>query len=652
MSLNRPDFMKTVGVITAVALTAASLHGGGARAHNGERPNVLWLTCEDIGPHLGCYGDEYAYTPNLDAFAARALRYDVCWSNAPVCAPARTALITGVYPPSLGGQHMRSMVGLPDFMKMYPQFLREVGYYCTNNRKEDYNVHKPNQVWHESSGQAHYRDREEGQPFFAVFNDGRSHEGAIRNRTDLPHHDPDQAPIPPYHPDTPEVRRDWAQYYHSISRMDEWFGEKIAELEDQGLMEDTIIFFYADHGSGMPRHKRWPYNSGLHVPFMVYVPEKWRHLAPADYEPGGTTRRLVGFVDMAPTLLSLANIEPPEWMQGRAFMGHHEAEPRPYVYGFRGRMDERYDMVRSVRNDRYIYVRNYMPHWIYGQYVGTMFGTKTTQVWHDLYREGELEPPQTYFWEEKPPEELYDLENDPHEVNNLVDSEEHQAILNELRQAHREHMMATRDAGFLAEAEMHRRAKSSTKPVWELDNGTTIYEMAHDAEQYPLERILATAELAASRAFEVVPDLLISLDDGDPAIRYWALTGLLVRGAPAFEMASEKVRERLDDENPSVRIVAAELLGSFGGQDDAEAAVDVLGELASPQENGAYVAIAALNVIENLGELERLWPMFEEMDPVDPDAPGRANDYVRRFLPTRHGPWMPSRHAPWLRHSW
>ncbi len=431
--------------------------------------------------------------------------------------------------------------------------------------------------------------------------------------------------------------------------MDEWFGNQMAQLAADGLMEDTIIFFYGDHGSGMPRHKRWPYNSGLHVPLMVYVPEKWRHLAPADYAPGGATRRLVEFVDMAPTVLSLANIEPPDWMQGRAFMGPYETEPRPYLFGFRGRMDERYDMVRAVRNDRYIYVRNYMPHWIYGQYVGSNFAAKTMQVWHDLYHAGQLEPPQTYFWEAKPAEELYDLENDPHEVNNLVDSEAHQTILNELRQAHRAHMMATRDAGFLPEAEMHRRAKGSTKPVWKLDNGTTIYQMARDPQQYPLERILALAELAASRVAEAVPQLLIALEDRDPAIRYWALTGLLVRGAPAFEMAPEKVRELLADENPSVRIVAAELLGLFGDADDEAAAVEVLLELASPQENGVYVSIAALNVIENLGELERLWPVLEAMDFEDSAAAYRANDYFHRFMPPRHGPWPPSRHAPWLR---
>lgn len=614
----------------SAALAAVSPEAGAAQ----KRPNILWLTSEDMGPHLGCYGDEYAHTPHLDAFAERALRYDVCWSDAPVCSAARTTLITGVYPPSFGGQHHRSMVELPDFMRMYPPFMRDRGYYCTNNAKEDYNVRKPGDVWDASSGQAHYRDRQEGQPFFAIFNNTQTHESRIRNRTDLPHHDPAEAPLPPYYPDTPEVRRDWAQYYHSITQMDEWFGEKIAELEDDGLMEDTIIFFYGDHGSGMPRHKRYPSNAGHHVPFLVYVPEKYRHLAPADYAPGGSTRRPVGFVDMAPTLLSLADIEAPDWMQGRAFMGPHEAEPREHLFGFRSRMDERYDMSRSVRNDRYVYVRNYMPHRPHGQYLSYMFITETVPVWRDLYHEGDLEPPQTSFWEPKPAEELFDLENDPHEIDNLVDSEAHQAVLNELRRAHREHLLATRDAGFLPEAEMHRRAKGSSAPAWELEEGTTIHEVVHDPDRYPLERILATAELAASRSFQAVPQLLVALHDDDPAIRYWAITGLLVRGERALEMARGELSGCLHDENPSVRVAAAELFGTHGDEDEVEAAVDVLGELAPPAENGVYVALEAMDVIIHLdAKAERLRPMLEEMAQADPRAPGRVNTSLGLGLP-------------------
>ncbi|MCU0978711.1 MAG: sulfatase, partial [Pirellulaceae bacterium] len=331
-----------------------------------ELPNILWITCEDTGPELGCYGDRYAKTPNLDELAQRSLRYLTAWSNAPVCAPARTTIISGVYPTSTGGEHMRSEVRMPEFMKMYPQFLRERGYYCTNNNKEDYNLVKPGQVWDDSSGQAHWKNRPSGKPFFSIFNLTISHESQIRTRPHTLEHDPAQAPLPAYHPDTPEVRHDWAQYYDKVTAMDAQAGQRLRELADAGLAEDTIIFFYGDHGSGMPRSKRWPYDSGLHVPLIVHVPDKFRDLAPQDYRPGGTTDRLVAFVDLAPTLLSLTGVQPPEWMQGHAFLGRHEAAPQRYLFGFRGRMDERYDMVRSVRNGRYVYIRNYMPHLIYG----------------------------------------------------------------------------------------------------------------------------------------------------------------------------------------------------------------------------------------------------------------------------------------------
>lgn len=601
------------------ALLCAQL--GGAPA--AERPNILWLTTEDHGPHLGAYGDAYAHTPAMDAFAARSLRYDAAWSNAPVCAPARTAIITGVYPTSTGGQHMRSDTRLPSFLKKYPLLLREAGYYCTNNFKEDYNVSAEENVWDESSRNAHYRNRKEGQPFFAVFNFHDSHESQLRNRTGLPHHDPAEAPLPPYHPDTKEVRRDWAEYYNGVTNADARVGEALRELEEAGLADSTIVFVYSDHGSGMPRHKRWPYNSGLQVPFMVHVPEKYRHLAPAGYRPGGQTPRPVGFVDLAPTLLSLAGIDAPAWMQGQALMGPAQAEASPYLFGFRGRMDERYDMVRSVRNDRYVYIRNYLPHLIYGQYLAYMFQTETTRVWQRLYREGRLTPPQTWFWEPKPAEELYDLEEDPHEINNLAGSPKHQEILAELKEALRRHVMEIRDAGFLPEAEMHRRAE-----------GTTVYEMAQDEEAYPLERIFEMAELAAGRDLGALPRLTQALVDTDPAARYWAVTGIRIRGASAFEGTADRMRTCLEDDNPSVRIAAAELLVKHGSEADISRAVDVLMALAPPDKNGAYTAMAAMNVIADLdeGRLERLKPVLKAMPLKDPNAPARPNDYVRRHV--------------------
>ena len=362
------------------------------RRQDAARPNILWLTSEDHGPHMGCYGDTFATTPNVDRLAAKGMIYTHAWSCAPVCAPARTTLISGMYPPSTGSEHMRSMVAYPAGKKMFPQLLRAAGYYCTNNAKEDYNLAQPGQVWDESSRQAHWKNRSSGQPFFAVFNSEKSHESRIRKRPHAAVHDPAKVRVPAYHPDTPEVRQDWAQYYDVVTRRRCRRGRPAgASWTQAGLADDTIVFYFADHGSGMPRNKRWPYNCGLHVPLVVYIPPKFQHLRPSDYEAGGKSDRLVSFVDFAPSVLSLAGIEPPEWMQGHAFLGEYAAPPQPYVYGFRGRMDERYDLVRSVTDGRYVYIRNYMPHRIYGQHLAYMFQTPTTRVWRQLHRRGQAE---------------------------------------------------------------------------------------------------------------------------------------------------------------------------------------------------------------------------------------------------------------------
>ena len=336
-----------IGIATGILFTLfAGFHA--AFAASAGQPNILWITSEDNGPQLGCYGDTYARTPKLDRFAAKGMIYLNAWSTAPVCAPARTAIIMGMYPGTTGGQHMRSQVHLPAGMKMYPQFLRDAGYYCSNNSKEDYNLEKPGKVWDDSSTRAHWKNRKPGQPFFAIFNHIVSHESQIRVRPHQLKGDPAKVPLPPYHPDTPEVRHDWTQYYDKIAEMDTKAGETLSELEAASLAEDTIIFYYGDHGSGMPRSKRWLYNSGLRVPLIVYFPPKYRHLAPKDYQPGGKSDRLVGFVDLAPTLLSIVGIEPPEYMQGRAFAGKFPRPAPKFLFGGRDRMDERIDLVRTV----------------------------------------------------------------------------------------------------------------------------------------------------------------------------------------------------------------------------------------------------------------------------------------------------------------
>jgi uncharacterized sulfatase len=610
----RRKTMKTLSVclvfVTILVISVASA---------ADRPNVLWITSEDNGPHIGAFGDEYADTPNLDRLAAMGTIFANCWSTAPVCAPARTTLISGLYPPCTGAEHMRSITRLPANMKMYPQFLREAGYYCTNKTKEDYNLEKPGQVW---DGQGTWRDREPGQSFFSVINFTTSHESQLRKRPHTLKHDPSKVKIPAYHPDTPEVRHDWAQYHDKITEMDAQVGKVLDDLEADGLMDDTIIFYYGDHGSGMPRSKRWPYNSGLNVPLIVRVPEKYQKLAPEGYKAGGKSDQLVGFIDFAPTLLSIVGIQPPDWIQGHAFMGEFRQPAQPYAFGFRGRMDERYDMVRVVRDKRYIYIRNFMPHKIYGQFIAYMFQTPTTRVWKQLYDERKLNTAQSSFWQAKPAEELYDLQNDPDEVHNLAVAPEHRSTVERFQDVLRNKLLEIRDVGFLPEAEIHARSKNSTP-----------YEYGHNRSQYPLERIMTTAELASSLEKTATPQLLKGFSDEDSAVRYWAAMGMLMRREEGIEAGREQLLTALGDSSPSVRVIAAQALGEFGNESDAKKALEVLLDLAPIDQNGVYISMLAINAIDHLddraiGAIERIRALPKQAD----GTPGRMRSYVPNLI--------------------
>jgi arylsulfatase A-like enzyme len=607
--------MKPFLLILLLGFASSSLSGA-------DRPNILWITSEDNGPQLGCYGDSFATTPNLDALANRGLIYLHAWSTAPVCAPARTAIITGLYPSATGSEHMRSDIPMPPGMMMYPQLLRDAGYYCTNNSKEDYNLLKPGLIWDESSPRAHWRNRAPGQPFFAIFNHTITHESRIRSRPHQGVHDPADVPLPAYHPDTPEVRRDWAQYYDRMTEMDALAGANLRELEEAGLAEDTIVFYYGDHGPGMPRGKRWLYDSGLLVPMIVYVPPKWRHLAPPDYSPGGQSSRLVSFVDLAPTVLSLVGIEPPRIMQGRAFMGPHQQPAEPYLHGLRGRMDERIDLVRAVRNDRYLYIRNFMPHRIYGQHVAYMFETPTTRIWKQWFDEGKLQPAQAAFWQPKPSEELYDIARDPDQIRNLAADPGHQVALRQMRDAMRNHALRIRDLGFLPEPELHSRAVD-----------TTPYQLAQDDQRYPLPRILAMAEKASDRDPDLTPALRQGLTDPDSAVRYWAAMGLLIRGPEAVRDARDELRARFQDPAPSVRVAAAEALAQHGDSSDLRVALSILLDHAHVEQHGLYVAIAALNAIDELDQ--KAAPHREAIRNLPrnhPSIPPRLGNAISRLI--------------------
>jgi len=566
-----------------------------ARPVTDPRPNILWITSEDNGPALGAYGDAYATTPNLDALAARGFRYRVAWSNGPVCGAARSTLITGVHAESTGGEHMRSSVDLPAFIRMYPQLLREAGYYVTNNSKTDYNYPEVGQVWDESSGRAHWKNRPAGKPFFAVFNIMQSHESQIRLRPHSWMHDVATAPVPPYMPNVQASREDWAQYYDQVSVMDGIAGERLAELEAAGLTDDTIVMYFGDHGAGLPRSKRFPNNSGLQVPLVVYIPPKYRELGPPEAsQAGSVSDRLVSFVDLAPTLVSLAGVEPPAWMQGLAFLGPYRTPDPEYIYGFRGRMDERYDLVRAVRDQRFIYLRNYMPHRPYGQHVAYMFQTPTTVVWNRMFEDNLLPPIQAAFWGPKPTEELYDLQDDPYETRNLAASPEHAGTLKRLRHALDVHARDIRDVGFLPEYELQRHE-------------TTPYERGHDPTRYDFDAIYAAAQVASDRSvgFEAVRP---GLSEPDPVVRYWAATGMVVRGREAVAATAADLMRLLRDPEPGPRIAAAEALGRFGTDAERDRAIEVLLEDAAGPLFVAQLALYTLNQIEHLPQsvLERV----------------------------------------------
>lgn len=601
-AISRRDFC---GLFGGAAL-ASILPKPSSAANATDKPNILWLVSEDNGPFLSCYGDVYANTPNLDRLAHEGILYENAFANAPVCAPARSTLITGMYACSLGTHHMRSTNPIPAHIGFFTQYLREAGYYCTNCAKEDYNTQKPEGAWDESSREATYKNCPEGKPFFSVINFGISHESSLHKTTSVTH-DPSKVKLPPYHPDTPEIRHDWAQYYDRITELDSQIGEVLAELEREELSEDTIVFYYSDHGGVLTRSKRFLYDSGTHVPLIVHVPDKYRHLAPGDH--GTRTDRLVSFVDFAPTVLSLAGVPIPDHMQGEAFLGSQAVTPRDYVYLFRGRMDERYDMMRAARDKRFKYIRNYMPYRPWAQHLNYLWRMPTTRSWQRLWNEGKLEAPQTYFFQRKPAEELYDTENDPYEVHNLAKNINYSETLLKMRHAVNDWVSEIRDPGFLPEGEMVERSAASTP-----------YEMAHDPNQYDLSSLIQAADYANNEDPACIGRLIDMMSDEDSGVRFWGAVGCLSHGRDA-STAHTALEARLADSCPDVRIVAAEALCSLGYTDVAPG---MLAELLH-YENG-YVRLHAANALDYIGDTAR--PFADIMKSELEDESG----YVQRVM--------------------
>jgi len=563
------------------------------------RPNVLWLTCEDISPDLGCYGDDYAITPHLDKLASQGIRYTNAVGITGVCAVNRSCLITGMYSSTLGTQDMRALVQLPDSIRCFPEYLRAAGYYCTNNSKKDYNFQESAQTWDESSGRAHWKNRQPGQPFFAVFNYTGSHESQIWEQNYRRHaaklsaaelHDPDAVPLPPFHPDTPEVRRDWANYHDNITALDKWIAARLQELAEAELAEDTIVFFFSDHGAGMPGVKKMVFNGGLQVPLLIRFPKEYRHLSP---QSPGVCDRLVSFVDFAPTVLSLCNVKIPDHMQGVTFLGPQNGSPRQYAFAIRDRMAEHYETIRVVRDKRYQYHRNFMPHLPWVRFSSYTFRMPTAKVWLRMHREGRLDDVQDRIFQLKPTEELYDLQADPHTVHNLLEDDPASVapVVRRMRDALRNWQLQTRDLGLLPEGEIHRRAQQ---------HQVTPYELGRNEAWYPLKRKIQPIAWLAAAGDPAKIDLLQSrLQDDEPVVRWWATIGLTTLGRDA-RAAEERLQRQLSDKHPLARIAAAEALCRL---DRVEQAIPVLIEgLKHPTP---YIRLRAMNVLEGLGRRAR-----------------------------------------------
>lgn len=543
------------------------------------RPNILWISCEDISSHLGCFGDTVATTPHLDQLAADGVRFTHAFTCHGVCAPSRTGIITAVHPISTGANHMRSKVTLPEHIRCFPEYLRAAGYYCTNNSKTDYNFHwDRNAVWDESSRNAHWKNRTRpDQPFFAVFNLTMCHESRIwpdnwkevtAGLSPDQFHNPDDVQVPALYPDTPQIRSAIARLHDVITVMDQRAGELLQELDDAGLTDDTIVIFWSDHGNGFARAKRWVYDSGTRVPMIARIPERFR--VDGQGEPGSVDDRLISLIDLGPTMLNVAGIPGKDHFHGQPFLGSDLPAPRNYIYGARDRIDERFDLVRAVRDRRFRYVRNLMPWLPVLQHVQYSERSVTRQ---ELRREHaadpSAEPERHLFTVPRPAEELYDLQADPMELRNLASDPQYADQLQRLRDVCDQWQRDVRDAHLIPESILIAEEKShpSRWHVFHGPQGESRWATVFDAamQQSVMEE---------------------QLQSDDPAVRWWAMA----RG----NADPTALTAGLQDRSAAVRLAAARALS--GDADHRASILEVFRELLlHPQESVRHATILTID---------------------------------------------------------
>lgn len=550
-----------------------------------ERPNILWLTCEDNNVNwVGCYGNPYAETPNIDKLATEGFQYMHCYANAPVCAPSRSTWITGIHAISMGTHQMRSRYPIPhDTIKYYPDLLKNAGYYVGNDSKTDYNIGGRNDKDAWDTSKTNWQELKQRQPFFMVINSTKSHESKAFGDVNNTEHSPGDVRLAEYHPDIPDIRRNYAHYHDQMKKMDADIGKALADLEASGMAENTIVIHNSDHGGVIARSKRFLFNSGTHCPLIIRIPEKFSHLRPGT--PGTKVDDLVSFVDMPKTWLTICGVEPPPYMQGKVFLGEHK-EPREYHVAFRGRMDERCDNVRAIRDREFLYIRNYMPYAPWGQHLNYLWTMKATQAWEQHHKAGKTNAITGRFFGTKPMAELYDTNEDPDNVRNLIDDPKHAETIERLSNALDEWQLEHFDSGLLPESELVKRSE---------DAGKTIYELVRDPKQYDVKGLQAAAAVALQDDPQNLSQLYKNLKSADAGVRYWGIVGcFFLQDKTTLDM--NVVKAALNDESHHVRIMAAWILYRSG---DKKSAQDCWNQLLA---DSSYASLKIFNIIDWIGD--------------------------------------------------
>ncbi len=562
-------------LLSQLSLLALPVYGS-YKAETQSKPNILWITIEDTSPQfIGCYGNKNAKTPVIDKLAKEGVRFSNAFSTGTVCSPSRTAIITGVKTYITGTGNHRSKYPIPEFMKGFPWYLQNLGYYTSNNQKTDYNVASEKEfiqeAWNESSGKAGWWNRKPGQPFFAVFNFMESHQSRTMTGTyewyrenvlnKLPPGDrigDNDFELPPFYRESPEMRKQFARVYNSIKLTDNRIGELLERLEKDHLTDSTIIFFFADHGEGMPRGKTNGINYGYRVPFVIRFPEMYKNLSP--WGTGGIVcRELIDFTDLAPTLISLAGGEIPDYMSGKPFLGHRRTDPVKYLYLSNDRSDNGIDMVRTITDGKFVYSRNFLPFMDEARYIRYMeIGEIKQQMRKDL-TEGTLNPLQKSFFQPRPAEFLFDIENDLWETRNRINDPEYSPMVKKMRQLMKTEVLRSRDIMFLPEYE-----------TVEVSKKTTAYDFRLNKTQYPIEKIYQAASLSGYRGKDIIKKQVDLLKSPDKIVRYWAVLGLRSQSPKDLEPYRNAIAEKIHDEYLPVAVTASAISFGFFNSREAE----------------------------------------------------------------------------------